>query len=439
MAVTNTLQQVQTYQRSNLAYLLNLNCFISDLTSKKFKDFQKITANLGSTVTFDLPPRFTTVNGLVAQFQPAVQRVLSLTVDQAVNTSYAFTAQERIFNVDKDTESYMKEFGKSSIYQMGSRAELNVALNCISGVPVNDNNGNPTGALHTESGPFRFFGDGVTPINSFEQLAQMHENFKEFGAATENMKVVLPNVIYPGIVGSGLNQFAIARNNDMALSWQVGDFGRPPVEYYSSNLLPIQYAGTVGNSAQILTLISTNDPTGANITSLTFSGATPNDPNAIKAGDLLQFINTSGFTNARYLTFIGQNPTNQPVQFRATANIAANGSGNVTIPIYPALQSVPGATQNLNTALIAGMRASALPTHKAGLLIGGEAFFLAMPALPKQPPFDTANETDEETGVSMRMTYGSTFGQNQLGMVHDMIWGSVLVPEYSMRIAIPVQ
>lgn len=442
---TNVLQQVQTYQRSNLAYLQNLNCFIGKICNTKFKDFQNLQANLGSSVLFDLPPRFSTVNGLVAQFQPAVQRQLSLSVDQAKNTSYSFTAQERIFNVDKDTESYMKEFGKSATQNLATPVEANVALNLISGVPVYDSNSNPTGALHTESGPYRFFGNGVTPINSYQQLAQMIANFKDYGAVSEGIKVVLHNLMIPAIIGTGLNQFAPERNNKDAMSWDLGSFGSPVVDYYISNLLPIHVAGSVGNASPTgtpnnqLTLISTNDPTGANITQLTLSGATASDANAIKAGDLFQFVDgVSGQPDMRYLTFIGQIPSGQPVQCRVLNNAAADVSGNVTINITPALQSTPGATQNLNNALAAGMKIQVLPTHRAGLVVGGDAFYLAMPKLPTQDPYASANEYDTNTGISMRMTYGSLFGQNQMGMIHDLIWGSVLVPEYSMRVVIPV-
>jgi hypothetical protein len=438
---TNILQQVQTYQRSNLALLENLNCFMN-IANTRFKDFEKITANLGSVVTFDLPPRFTTAQGLVAAFQPAVQRVLNLTCDQATNTSYAFTAQERIFNVEKDTESYMEMFGRSAVAEMGANIEINLALNANSSVPVNTIvNGQtvPTGALHTESGPFRFFGDGLTPINSYQQLAQMIANFKNFGSVNQGIEVILPDVDVPPIVGTGLNQFAPNRNNDIAMSWEVGEFGTPPVMYYQSNLLPIQNAGTVGNSAQTLTVISTNDSTGAAITQITFSGATDLDANAIKAGDLLQFQdNVSGQPNMRYLTFIGHTVSAQPVQVRATANAAADGSGHVVVNITPTLQSTPGGTQNINNNIVAGMQAKALPSHRCGLVIGGDAFFLAMPRLPDQYPYPTAAEYDPATGVSMRMTYGSLFGQNQMGMIHDSTWGSVLVPEYCMRIAFPV-
>lgn len=436
---TNVLQQVQTYQRSNLALLENLNCFMN-ISNTRFKDFENITANLGSTVTFDLPPRFTTAQGLVASFQPAVQRVLPLTCDQATNTSYAFTAQERIFNVEKDTESYMEMFGRSAVAEMGANIEANLALNANSHVPVNTVvNGQtvPTGALHTESGPFRFFGDGLTPINSFQQLAQMIANFKNFGSVQQGIKVVLPDTVIPAIVGTGLNQFAPNRNNEISMSWEVGEFGTPPVMYYQSNLLPIHTAGTLGDAGTTLTVVSTNDPTGANITQITFSGA-GTDANAVKSGDLIQFQDgVSGQPNMRFLTFIGHVQSNQPVQVRATADAASSG-GNVTINITPALQSTSGSGQNINHNIVAGMQVKILPSHRCGLVIGGDAFYLAMPRLPDQYPYPTAAEYDPDTGVSMRMTYGSLFGQNQMGMIHDSTWGSVLVPEYSMRIAFPV-
>jgi len=49
----NTLQNVQTYQKAELAWLLNSFCGIS-LSNKKFKNFNDFTANLGDTVTLIL-------------------------------------------------------------------------------------------------------------------------------------------------------------------------------------------------------------------------------------------------------------------------------------------------------------------------------------------------------------------------------------------------
>ncbi len=43
---TNIFQTVQTYQKAELAYLENYNVFVHTANTK-FKDFNKLTANLG--------------------------------------------------------------------------------------------------------------------------------------------------------------------------------------------------------------------------------------------------------------------------------------------------------------------------------------------------------------------------------------------------------
>ena len=429
----NILQQVQTYQRSSLALLLNLCCHISTANTK-FKDFDKIQANLGSTVTFDLPPRAVTAAGLVASFQSAVQRVLQLVCDQANNSSFAVTAQQRIFNLEKGEEDYMRVFGKSYIAELANFVEANIAQNWDSTVVSQIDN-----SVNTFSGPYRFFGDGSTAISSYQQLAQMVMFFKNYGAVAEGMKVYLPDTIVPAIVGNGLNQFVPHRNDDIAMSWEVGDFGTPLVKYYQSNLMPIHVSGNSGVNAQTLTVISTNDPSGQNVTQIVASGAGTSDANSIFIGDVFQFMDgVSGQPNMRYLTFIGHRPSANPVQVRAVANSGSDGSGHVVLNFTPALNWAGGENQNLNNPIAAGMKLLTFPSHRCGGVLGGDALYIAMPQLPEQSPYDTANEYDPETGASLRLTYGSLFGQNQTGMIYDETHGSVIVPEYSMRMLVPL-
>lgn len=415
---TNILQTVQTYQKSELAFLLNSYVFINK-ANKKFQNFQNMEANLGDTVTFDLPPRYTTTNSLVATFQDSQQRVQSLTVDQAVNTAYAFNAQQFIFNV----KEYMERFGKSATLELGTKIESQIAENCV--------------LNHT----FRFYGDGATAINSYGQLAKALAYFRNFGTAQENTMSVIPDINVPDIINTGLSQFVMNRNEKDAQSWEFGNFSN--CDWYQSNLLPIHTSGTVGDEAKLadrqLTVISTNDPTGANITQITCSGATISDADAIKAGDLGQFVDgVSGQPNVRYLTFIGHRPSANPCQIRVTADAKADGSGNVVLSVSPALVSVSGQNQNINNNIVAGMKIQMMPSHRAGLIVSGNALFLAMPRLPEEVPFPTANQSDSESGAAVRMYYGSLFGQNQRGFVHDAIWGSTLVDEYAMRILFPL-
>lgn len=410
----NILQQVQTYQLSGLAFMQNLNCFVGAIANTKFKDFNKLEAQLGSTVTFDLPPRMTDTNSLVASFQPAIQRVQSLTVDQQRSVSYAFNAQQFIFNV----EDYMGRFGKSAIIRLGNAVEANIAQNCVTNT-------------------YRYYGDGQSPISSYGQLAEALALFRNYGSVQDNVKGVLSDIAVASIVNSGLNQFALDRNNKISNSWEVGAFSK--CDWYQSNLLPIHNAGNVGNNGLTLTVVSTTLDANGAVTAITFSGAGASDADAVKQYDKFQFDDGVGsFTNLRYLNFTSYTVSNNPVQCSVTADAASNGGGQVTVSITPALQVNASSTQNINTPIVAGMQVKFLPSHRAGLICSGNPLFLAMPALPDQTPFPTGNAYDPDTGVSLRQYYGAQFGQNLMGMVHDCIWGSTLVPENSMALIFPV-
>lgn len=415
MAVpANYLQQVQTFQMSGLALLQNYSCFISTANTK-FREFNKMTANLGDTVTFNRPSRFVYQPSLSVNFQPATQLVQPLTVNQQGNASYIFTSQQLIFNV----EDYLSEFARDAVAEVSTQVEAYVA-----------------GLAETQ--PYRFYGDGVTQINSFGQLASMMAQFRNFGAAKGDAKGYLSDIAVPSIVNSGLNQFVMDRNEDMSMSWMVGNFRR--TDWYESNLLPTHVAGNVGNNGTTLTVVSTNDATGANITQITFSGATTNDAAAILQYDSLQFIdNVSGQPNMRFLTYVGHLPSQSPVQFQAVANAGANGGGDVTVTITPALCAQPGnPNQNIQFNVAAGMQVSVLPSHRCGLIVGGNAMYLAMPQLPDMYPYPTGNSVDETTGVSMRLYYGGIVPTGQVGYIHDVIFGATAVPDYLMKVAFPL-
>ena len=435
----NTLQNVQTYQKAELAWLLNSFCGIS-LANKKFKNFNDFTANLGDTVTFDTTPRYISYAGLVITEQPSVQRLQSLVCSQAANVAAAYTDQQFILNV----RDYMERFGMAAMKELGSLIEADMLRNFVSGVRVNDPQNAGFGTTQVHSGPFRFYGDGVSPINSYTQLAQSVANFNDFGAATNKMMGILPVAAIPAIVGTGLNQFAMQRNNEIANSWELGKFAQ--TDWYESNLLPSHVSGTIGDTASpnnIMTVVSTNDPTGVNVTQISFTEPTSGtDANAIKAGDLFQFNDgVSGKPNMRFLTFIGHNVCQQPVQFRAIAD-AATVSGAVTVSVETingvGLVWAQNQNQNLNNAIQAGMTVTPLPSHRAGCLMSGDQFYLAMPRLPDESPFTTVNMTDADSGASIRHYFGSQFGMNNRAYVRDAIWASTLVSENSMRLIFPL-
>lgn len=440
MAVpSNTLQTVQTYQKAELAWLLNSFVGIN-LANKKFKNFNDKVANLGDTITFDTTPRYISYNGLVITQQRSTQRLQSLICSQAANVSAGYTDQQFIFNV----EEYMDRFGMAAVKELGTLVESDILKNFVSGVVNNNPQDSNFGTAQTASGPFRFYGDGVTPINTFAQLAQAVANFEDFGAATHNMCGILPVANIPQIVNSGLNQFVMKRNDDIALKWELGNFAN--CDWYYSNLLPTHVAGSIGDAAapnNIITVVSTNDATGENVTQISFTEPTAGTAvGAIKAGDLIQFNDgVSGQPDMRFLTFIGHKQSQQPVQFRATAD-ADTTAGAFTVTLQTingvGLVSAANANQNINNAIATGMTCTVMPSHRAGALMSGDQFYLAMPRLPDESPFDTSIMTDEDSGASIRHYWGSQFGLNNRAYVRDSVWGSTAVAENCMRFLFPL-
>lgn len=423
----NILQNVQTYQPAELAFLLNSFVALSS-ANKKFKNFETETANLGDTVTFDLAPRAVTQYGLVITQQSAEQRKQTLSCTQAINSSYAFDAKQYIFNVS----DYMERFGMARIQEIGTKVEADILQNVTGTVRIQDPQNPLNGTLaDPTSGPYRFFGNGVTPINSFTQLAQALANFRAYGASDFKVMGILPLDYVPSIIGTGLNQFTINRNNELAMDWEIGPFSR--CDWTESNLLPLHIAGSAGDSAATLTLVSTNDPSGNAITQLTVSSPLGNDVNAMKTGDLLQFDDMT----LRYLTFIGHLPSSQPVQIKSISD-SPSVAGTIVIDIYPPLQSTPGPNQNLNKSLVPGMTLTVTPSHRAGLIMSGNPLYVAMPRMPDEDPFSTVSHTDPGSGISIRNYWGSQLGLNNRVYVYDGLWGSTLVAENCMRLVFPI-
>ena len=437
----NILQTVQLYIKTEIAYLFNDFWGIAN-SNKSLESFNERPGNLGDSITFDISPRFISYTGLTITQQPSVQRIQTLICSQAVNVSMGYTDEQYIFNV----KDYMREFGNAAAAQLGSTIEQDVLLNIVSGVIGNNPKSPQYQQAQINSGPYRFFGDGSTPINSYGQLAQAWADFVAYGAATHKRRGVIPTNLVPPIINSGLNQFAPARADEIARSWELGKFTGMDAEWSVSNLLPIHLAGTVGNAAapnNVLTVVSTNDPTGANVTIINVTEPTGGtSANAIKAGDLFEFNDgVANQPNMRFLTFIGQHVTSLPVQFRATADAASVG-GAIAIHIQTinsvGLVSAANQNQNINNVIAAGMQFTCLPSHQAGWMDAGDAFYLAMPKLPDQSPFETVYYRDPESGAGIRHYWGTQFGQDNRAYVRDNVWGSTLVSEDSMRLIFPM-
>lgn len=434
---SNSFQAVATYQKSALGRLTNMYCFIGT-TNKKFKDFENFEGNLGSSITFDLPPRAYANPGLVvSSYDTVEQRVQTLQVGgydsagavlnggaydifgnlNAANTNLAVSAQQLIFNIDNN--DYRTQFETSCMQELGAKIETSTANNIINGT-------------------YRFYTPGISSnvpmeITTYQQVASALTKFRNYGAVQTQTEFFMSDLCQSQVVGSGLNQFVPRRNEESANSWELGNFNR--TEFYVSNLLPIHTAGSLGDDQSTLTVTAVTTDSDGGISAITCSGA---GTGTVTAGDLAWFLDgVSGQANGRYLTFIGHQPSANEIQVQITAPATGVG-GNITFNIFPKLYSAAGKNQNVNRAITAGMQLKVLPTHRAGLICAGKPFFLAMPQLPDQDPFTTSSKADPDSGAAIRMSTGATLGANIYGTIFDAVWGVKLVAEYSLRVIFPL-
>lgn len=445
----NSLQNVRTLIDAELGLYQNVNPFTSpEVVNTEYSNFQDEPANLGSTIRLQLPYTPYVNAGIIPKFQALEQNYIDLTVDQGWHNAIGVNNFELIYNLKP--EQYMDKYGKAAMSVMGDKVGATIAKNADSSVPVQtveDGELVPTGALHTESGPYLFYGaqsSAVTSaINTDLQLKEAITGHLNIGCAKTDLCMIIPDIAVDAIIANQLSQFALKRNDsttEPGAAWQLPDLtvASRRIKIYTSNLLPLHVAGACGNDAtgHTLTIQSLVVDSDGGISSIVARSSLTSQSDAIKSGDLIEFAD-NGALRPRYKTHMGDIVSSNKIQIRATADCDTDGSGDATIPIYPKLYVAPGTKQNVNVAIVAGMTMTVMPTHRCGLIISGKALYACMPKLPETDPFESFVQTDTETNTSMRFYRGWIMDKGVKGCIRDMILGTLLVPKNCRRMLFP--
>lgn len=131
--------------------------------------------------------------------------------------------------------------------------------------------------------------------------------------------------------------------------------------------------------------------------------------------------------------------TGQLRQFVVTADVSSDGSGNATIPIYPAIV-LTGAFQNVdalpadNAAMtVLGAASTATPAHMA---YHKDAFTLVCADLPLPKGVDmAARVSDKQLGLSVRMVRAYDINNDVFPCRLDILFGwKAIYPELACRV-----
>jgi len=427
---TNSFVDVETFNMIGMEVFRNYHPNIR-YANTKFMNFQDTAGQRGITTTWELPPHTRFIQGSLSipdnGWDSVDQRPHSHTVDEQGYTCAAIDAQQRIFN---DGDKYMDRVGKVSIVGIANGIEANVVQRYLE--------------------TYRFFEFDDSALLTYTNLRASIIQFKNYGyAMNSDIYMFIPDIYEPQFVNDGLGQFAIDRNNRIANSWEIAELTGAKV--MSASILPEHIAGVGANADDTLTLTSVS----ANGTTLTFSGATVDTPGYFVKGDLFEFNNGTGAGPIKYLFFNnGGNAaliSSNNVQCVVDADAESIG-GSVTVTVnntfgssvsngsYPLISDITNKRVNLSRPLVAGPPGPGIDTvrlignHRAGLICNSQAIFLSMPRLPNEEPYFSSNIADPESGLSIRLTYGSAFGKNFKGFVWSVLWGTSIVAENAMRL-----
>lgn len=449
MNPTSNYQNVRRYLNSSLGYLQNTSVLFrtdSRLLNLDLKNFNKTaTGNLGDTTTFKRNLRSRAQNSLVVTQQGIEQLVQTLSVTNQTSADFTYTDEAEIFNIDPN--NILPQTHQSRLAEIATDLETRLFAQFTADFRVNNANSPDNGELvDPNSGPYRFFANGwqinqdTIPVwSDITELSSAQQAFRIYGFSPTNPVVILPAEAQPKLAGNAFNQFVLKRNESWGFTYEIGDYAG--FRFFTSALLHTHISGSVGNSTNVLSVVSTNESNGI-ITEITFSGATPNDPNAIKASDRIQFSQLNSFSFLRYTGH--QLAAQLPVQVRSIADIPSDGAGNVTIPIFPALNfNSSSPQQNIPFSIPIGQQAGVLPNYVGGIIMSGDPFYFANPRLGKTTPWPSeflSPELDEDnlTVLDLRHYYGyQRPGTNSHSSIIDGVYGSALVPENCMTLVFP--
>lgn len=436
MSIENVFKQVQLLTDKQTATLRNFG-YPLKYANTKYDNFTNMQGSLGNSVNVAKPFRSVAADGINPPTQGMSKRFQTLAVTQATTVKNAWD----VFADQFYSETFLDEITISQSAAIATAIEQNL-MRTISGTMVGSQDYNTdvvgnnafAGITQVGSGPYRFYGNGTTPLG-YTDFGIALQQLKAYGQLHRQYDVIMPNLALGPIIGSGVNQFVLNRNERDFESWEIGSYGG--MDFFTTNTLEPVQAGTVGDEAVELTVVSNTpipgDSPGDSTSILVLSGAAGSDPDAVKVGALGQ-ITTAGI----YATsFTGYLNTGLKPQFRVLNNSASTAGGQVTLTVTPALVGTTDPLQSVTTPVVAGMKVQIMPTAIRGIIFPRETMYLSMPKLPPRHPFISGISVDPDFNFSLATFYGSVLDTGNTKLITSCTYGGMVLQEYGIAVLFP--
>lgn len=359
---------------------------------------------IGDTLNIRVPVKFTAVSGAAISVQDVTETQVPLVIDQQYHTAFKFTSADLTLKIDDFSERYLKSaaVALANAVESYNITQAYYAVNHAVGTP------------------------GTVP-NTFSTFTDAGAVLDDSAAPVDDERYVLLNPKTQSKMVDALKGL-FQSSEQIKKQYLKGRMGTAAgFDWMMAQNIPTHTVGPLGGTP----LVNGASQTGS---SLVTDGWTAAAASRLKKGDIFTIA------GVYKVNPVSGNTLTDLEQFVVTADVSSDGSGNATIPIYPAI-TTSGAYKTV----------SASPADNAAITVLGaagtlspqnlayhrEAFAMAMvPLEVPQGVHFAAAQTNPDTHVSMRIVSQYDISTDAFITRADVMWGfKTLLPTFACRIA----
>ncbi|HEY4037819.1 MAG TPA: P22 phage major capsid protein family protein [Burkholderiaceae bacterium] len=295
--------------------------------AKVNRQFENQFVKIGSSLTIRKPNKFIVTSGPALSIQSINEPSVTISISNQQHVDFQFSSQDLTLTIEEFSERYLKP----------AMAELANALDY--GVITNFQN------------IFNEVGTPGSVASSFQSLANVGQRMDEGGVPQDGRVLILNPAAYWSLA-NGLTTLFVQSVAEPALKGFLANIGN--FEIYLDQNVQAQTVGAYAGSG----VVNGATQTGSNLVT---NGWTASITGLLNVGDVITIAGVNAVNpKSRVSTGSLQN-------FVVTAAVNSDGSGNATIPLYPAITPpVGGLAQAYQTV-------TGSPANGAAITVKGTA------------------------------------------------------------------
>jgi len=404
--VANQFLTIGMITRESAMVLENSIKVVQRINKEYSSEFAKNGAKIGNVVNVRKPPRYQGRSGQALQPEDITETSVPLTLTTQFGVDMLYTTSDLLLNID----DFSKRIIQPAIKAIANRVDFDATLLYQT---VYNTIGTP----------------GSIP-NALLTYLQVNQRLSEEACPPDDRCIVITPAMEATIVDALKGLFN--SQPKLKAQYETGNMQDKSLgfaDWYMDQNIRTHTVGPLGGSPAV----NGASQSGA---SLITNGWTAAAANRLKKGDV--FTIGSGATGVFAVNPQNRQSTGALRQFVVTADTSSDGSGNLTIPISPAIVT-SGPFQNVsqappNTATINVFGAASTQTPQA-LAFHPDAFMMASADLPLPNGVDMKDQQNYK-GVNIRLIRDYDINTDREPTRTDTLYGlAALYPELACRLA----